>query len=147
MTGNATSPPAARWEHFTHEADIGVRGLGPTKAAAFEQAALALIAVMTPPETVRPVVAVDFDCQAPDDEQLLVAWLDAIIFEVATRKLLFGRFAAQLTAGCLRATGWGEPVDVVRHQPAVEIKGATYTELRVGQTASGEWVAQCVVDV
>jgi tRNA nucleotidyltransferase (CCA-adding enzyme) len=27
------------WEHFPHEADMGVRGIGPTKEAAFEGAA------------------------------------------------------------------------------------------------------------
>ena len=31
-----------RWEHFEHGADIGVRGIGPTPASAFEQAALPL---------------------------------------------------------------------------------------------------------
>ncbi len=38
-----------RWEHFEHGADIGVRGIGPTPASAFEQAALALTAVITDP--------------------------------------------------------------------------------------------------
>ena len=33
------------WEHFAHGADIGVRGIGPTKEAAFEQIALALTGV------------------------------------------------------------------------------------------------------
>jgi len=36
-----------RWEHFPHEADIGVRGFGATPAEAFEQAALALTAAVT----------------------------------------------------------------------------------------------------
>jgi hypothetical protein len=27
----------AGWEHFAHEADVGVRGFGPTREAAFEQ--------------------------------------------------------------------------------------------------------------
>lgn len=43
-----------RWEHFRHEADIGVRGLGATREAAFEQAALALTAVLTDPARVAP---------------------------------------------------------------------------------------------
>jgi len=29
-----------RWEHFAHEADIGVRGIGASKAEAFEQGAV-----------------------------------------------------------------------------------------------------------
>jgi RNA-splicing ligase RtcB len=36
-----------RWEHFPHEADTGVRGIGASPAEAFEQAAIALTAVIT----------------------------------------------------------------------------------------------------
>ncbi|MFQ5985140.1 MAG: archease [Alphaproteobacteria bacterium] len=137
----------ARWEHFPHEADIGVRGLGPTKAAAFEQAALALTGVVADPGRVKPRAAVELTLSAPDDELLLADWLGALIYEMATRKMLFGRFAVEIEGSSLRATAWGEPVDVARHRPAVEAKGATYTALKVAREPGGGWVAQCVVDV
>lgn len=35
------------WEHFTHAADMGVRGVGTTKNEAFEEAAKALVALTT----------------------------------------------------------------------------------------------------
>jgi tRNA nucleotidyltransferase (CCA-adding enzyme) len=78
---------------------------------------------------------------------LLVDWLNALVFEMATRRMLFSRFEVEIGAGRLRALAWGEAVDVERHKPAVEVKGATYTSLRVAQEADGTWVAQCVVDV
>lgn len=137
----------AYWEHFPHQADIGVRGIGPTLAAAFEQAALAMTAVTTDPALVAPGEFVKISCEAPDDELLLVDWLNGLILEMATRRMLFGRFAVTLDGRRLRATAWGERVDVARHQPAVEIKGATYTELKVGRMDNGLWFAQCVVDV
>jgi tRNA nucleotidyltransferase (CCA-adding enzyme) len=65
---------------------------------------------------------------------------------MATRRMLFARFAVVIDGHTLRGEAWGEPVDVARHQPAVEIKGATYTELRVAQE-DGRWIAQTVVDV
>jgi len=135
------------WEHFPHQADMGVRGIGPTLAAAFEQAALAMTAVVTDPASVVAREAVDIRCEAPDSEMLLVDWLNALILEMAARHMLFGRFEVHLDGPRLQATVWGEPVDPDRHQPAVEIKGATYTELRVGRNESGQWFAQCVVDV
>lgn len=135
-----------RWEHFEHGADAGVRGFGGTRGEAFAQAALALTAVVTDPAGVRPVEAVGIRCAAPDDELLLVDWLDAVIFEMATRGMLFGRFAVDVGDGTLAATAWGEPVDRARHRPAVEVKGATYTALRVARDGDG-WVAQTVVDV
>lgn len=135
------------WEHFPHEADMGVRGIGPTKEAAFEGAALALTAVITNPAEVLPTQQVTMTCQAPEDELLLVDWLNALVYEMSTRKMLFGRFDVHFNDHSLHATAWGEPVEVIRHRPAVEVKGATYTELLVKQGEKGYWIAQCVVDV
>lgn len=139
--------PAARWEHFDHGADIGVRGLGPTKAAAFEQAALALTAVVADPATVQARETVPIACEAGDDELLLAAWLNAIVTEMALRRMLFSRYEVEIGDGRLAARASGEPVAVARHEPAVEVKGATYTALRVARGDDGGWVAQTVVDV
>ena len=136
-----------RWEHFAHGADIGVRGIGTSREEAFEQAALALTGVITDPRNVRPDETFEIACDAPDDELLLAEWLNAVIYEMATRRMLWGRFAVRIEGRRLRATAWGEKTDVARHQPAVEVKGATYTNLSVRQDPHGAWVAQCVVDV
>jgi tRNA nucleotidyltransferase (CCA-adding enzyme) len=136
-----------RWEHFAHDADIGVRGIGASRQDAFEQAAIALSAVITDPHTLQAREKVEITCEAPDDELLLVDWLNALVYEMVTRKLLFARFEVHLNGQRLQARAWGEKIDVARHQPAVEVKGATLTCVRVGQEADGNWVAQCVVDV
>lgn len=135
-----------RWEHFAHEADTGVRGIGPTREEAFAQAGLALTAVITDPAHVRAVEPVAIACGAPDDEMLFVDWLNALIYEMATRRLLFARFDVHIADHQLTGQAWGEPVVDERHQPAVEVKGATYTALRVASD-DGVWTAQCVVDV
>jgi tRNA nucleotidyltransferase (CCA-adding enzyme) len=137
----------ARWELLPHGADIGVCGVGPSKAVAFEQAAVALTAVVTDPNTVAGTDAVEVSCNAPDDELLLVEWLNALIYEMATRRMLFSRFKVQIENNRLAGTAWGEPIDVERHDAGVEVKGATCTELQVAQDANGEWRAQCIVDV
>jgi predicted phosphoribosyltransferase/SHS2 domain-containing protein len=139
--------PLPRWEHFPHDADIGVRGIGRTLEEAFEQAALALTAVITDPARVAARQEVDIEVEAPDRELLLVDWLNALIYEMATRTMLFGRYRVRLEGTRLRGAAWGEVVDTARHEPAVEIKGATYTALEVAQNEQGLWVAQCVVDV
>lgn len=135
------------WEHFAHEADIGVRGLGDSAATAFEQAALGLTAVITDPALVRAAETVAITCDAPSLDVLLVDWLNALIYEMATRSMLFSRFEVSLDGLRLSALAEGESVDPKRHQPVVEPKGATFTELRVESDDHGEWVAQCVVDV
>lgn len=135
-----------RWEHFEHGADIGVRGIGTTKAGAFEQAALALTGVITDPQRVAATDAVHIHCEAPDDELLLAEWLNALIYEMAVRHMLFSQFQVELNGTRLNAQANGEPTSVQRHQPAVEVKGATYTALRVAPL-NGGWLAQTVVDV
>jgi SHS2 domain-containing protein len=139
---------AARWEHFPHQADVGVRGIGPTREIAFEQAAMALMAAICDPNSVQPRERIEIECADDDDELLLVDWLNAVIYEMATRRMLFGRFSVAIKPGNrLHAFAWGETINPQRHQAAVEAKGATVTELRVTQTASDSWRAQCVVDV
>ena len=136
-----------RWEHFAHGADVGIRGIGHSIEEAFEQAALALTAVVVPPDAVRLETTVDVTCRGGEAEDLLVDFLNALVFEMATRRMLFGRFRVRLHDGELTAAATGELVEPVRHEPAVEVKGATYTALEVRQQTDGTWVAECVVDV
>lgn len=142
----ASAENAPGWELFPHDADVGVRGWGATEAEAFEQAAHALTAAITH-AAIAPQVAVEVSCEAPDIELLFVDWLNAIIYEMAVRHMLFGRFAVTTADGRLQGTLWGEPVDVKRHAPACEPKGATYTALKVCKNPDGRWSAACIVDV
>jgi len=146
VTSGGGSAGAPDWEHFQHGADIGVLGRGATLEQAFEQAAVALVAVICDPRRVRPREAVALQCEAPDRELLLVDWLNELVYAMATRRMLFARFRVHIEDGRLRGEAWGEPLDAARHEPAVEVKGATYTSLEVVQEAGG-WRAQCVVDV
>lgn len=135
------------WEHFAHGADVGVRGVGATMAEAFAQAALALTNAVCDSQSVKPVQLSEITCRAPSPELLLVDWLNAIVYAMATEHCVFSEFDVRIEAGELQALVRGEPIDRERHQPAVEVKGATHTVLRVAQGADGRWVAQCVIDV
>ena len=135
------------WEHFSHQADMGIRGTGASKEEAFEQAAMALTAVITDLDKVEPLTGSTVEREDADDELLFAEWVNALVYEMATRKMLFSRFRVTFAGHSLIGEAWGEPVDVAKHQPAVEVKGATYTALQVRQGSGGEWVAQCVVDV
>jgi len=138
------SPPS--FETFAHDADIGVRGRGATLAEALANAGQALTAVVTDPASVREVLSVEIACESSDPEVLLFDWLNALVFEMATRRVLFARYEVNVGGARLRARAFGEPVEVGRHQPAVEVKGATWTGLRVAREGDA-WVAECVVDV
>ena len=138
-----SSPP---YETFAHDADIGVRGRGATLAEALANAGRALTAVVTDPASIREVLSVEVACESPDPEVLLFDWLNALVFEMATRRVLFARYDVRVEGASLVARVFGEPVEVARHLPAVEVKGATWTGMRVAREG-GTWVAECVVDV
>jgi len=134
-------------ETLPHGADIGVRGVGPTMDAAFEQAALALASCITVPSDIRETAAIDIRCDAPSPDLLLFDWLNSLIYEMALRHMVFGRFTVRIEGSGLSGRAWGEAIDAARHAPAVEPKGATLTALKVEQQQGGAWLAQCVIDV
>ncbi len=136
-----------RWEHLEHGADIGIRGCGSSLPEAFAQAALAMSGVVTDLDNINPVDTVAVECEAPEFDLLLIDWLNEIVYQMATRNMLFSRFEVEICGHQLRARLYGEATNPDKHQPAVEIKGATFTELEVRQAANGEWIAQCVIDV
>ena len=146
MALSAASATKVGSEHFAHDADVGVRGWGATPAQAFEQAAEALTRVVTEAQ-VGERERIDVKCEAPDTELLFVEWLNAIIYEMAIRGMLFARFSVHIEGTKLEGTLWGEPVDIERHAPACEPKGATYTSLDVAKNSDGVWSASCIVDV
>ena len=139
--------PEVYWEHYSHPADMGIRGFGPSREEAFAQAALALTAIITDLQTVEPKQHIEVSCEDQDDESLFVSWLNAIIYEMATRHMLFSKFEVNIESNQLRASAWGEKIDVQKHRPAVEVKAATYTDLKVKQNEDGTWMVQGVVDV
>lgn len=145
IVGAAQALP--HWEHFHHQADIGIRGIGKTVAEAFAQAALALTAVITDPSSITPNTDVSFTIVADDLDTLLFDFLNRLIYEMDTRHLLFSKADVLIEGSTLTATLSGEPAVRDKHHPAVEVKAATYYELLVRRQPNGTWCAQCVVDV
>lgn len=150
---NGAVPPRAftglmnrGWRHFPHTADLGVCGWGDTVEAAFEEAALGLIAAVTS-SIVAPAQPIAIACRSSSLDLLLVAWLNAVIYEMTSRQMLFGRFDVHIAGNTLSATAWGEPIDRSKHEPICEPKGATLTELQVRRDTDGTWTARCVIDV
>ncbi|MCW8489345.1 archease [Legionella pneumophila] len=129
-----------------HEADIGVRGIGPTLPDAFEMGALALTNVVADAALIKPSLSIKIHCEAPNEEILFTDWLNAVVYNMQIHNMLFREFDVKLNRFVLDAVIRGEKVDQKKHQPVVEVKAATYTELKIYKN-NGIWIAQCVVDV
>lgn len=134
------------WEHFSHDADIGIRGIGNSIEEAFEMAGMSLTEVVTSLEKISPQIKLHIRCQEDDLELLFYDWINALIYEMDTKKMLFKKFHVQIVDGFLDADCEGEKVNPLLQDLAVDVKGATMTELKVIQNKN-QWIAQCVVDV
>jgi SHS2 domain-containing protein len=135
------------WEHFHHQADIGIRGIGKTIKEAFEEGATALMAVMCSLEKVEAKEEVIIQCEAEEAELLFADWLNSIIYEMDTYRMLFSKFEVSINGNKLDGKMWGEKINPDKHETAVEVKAATYMMLKVEKNDAGKWIAQCVVDV
>ena len=135
-----------KWEHFPHTADIGIRGIGNNIEEAFEMGAMALIAVIAEPDSIKTEETVSIKCKSKDFDYLFFDWINAVNYEIEMRKMLFSRFDVKIDNFHLKADIMGEKIDLKRHQAEIIVKGATFTELKVFQK-NGIWIAQCVVDV
>lgn len=134
------------WEHFQHQTEVGIRGIGGSKAEAFAQAGIALSAMVTDPALINPVQEVDVVCEEADEELLFIDWLNALIQQMTNRRMLFGIFEVYIVGPQLIARMRGEPIEIGRHRPKVEIKGASLTALKVRQRNDGTWLTQCVIE-
>lgn len=136
----------AHYETFEHESDIGIRGFGKSIEEAFANAATAMYSVMVRIEAVKPREERAVTASAPDIELLLVEWLNALLSTSDIERMVFSKFEVRIDGTSLTGTAWGETLDRMRHEPNVEVKGATYHMLSV-KNEDGGFVVQCVVDV
>jgi SHS2 domain-containing protein len=134
------------WEHYSHTADMGIRGFGTTMEEAFASAALAMVAISVNPRKIEQKQKVEFVCEQDENELLFVEWLNSLLYEMAVKKMLFSRFEVSIKSKQLTGQAWGEKLNIKRHRPVVEIKGISFSDLKVAQE-KGRWIAQCIVDI
>jgi SHS2 domain-containing protein len=135
------------WEHFEVEADVGVRGWGPTRTEAFAQTTLGVFSLLVSPDEVEPRERREVRAQAESPEALLVAWVDECLYvhEIegfVARSVEMTVCTDTLAHGVLH----GEPLDPERHRVGTVVKGATYHQVSV-EVREGLHEARVIVDV
>ncbi len=123
------------FEIVDHTADVGIIAYGANISQAFTNAARALFSLITELDNVDEVVYRDIELVAPDQESLLVQWLNELIYLFDTENIIFKRFdITQLNSTRLKARSYGEKVDSARHKLKTGVKAATYHMLKVDKT-------------
>lgn len=132
-----------------HTADVGLDVAAGTREELFHRAAAGMVALLRghdddgdPPMSVGSDRTLTLELSADDDAGLLAAWLKELLFLHETRQVDYaGARFDRLTSTRLEARVETGPAAPVR-----EIKGVTYHELAVQQTAAG-WKARVIFDV
>ncbi|EEG07072.1 archease [Pseudogulbenkiania ferrooxidans] len=134
-----------RYGYFDHDADLGIEACGATPEAAMEAAAEAMFAVMTDLAALRPEQQLELDFDEADPELALVTWLNLLLAEAQSRRLVWCRFRLQRDGSRWHGVAAGQPW-TAELERGVEVKGATLTQLSL-TPQDGGWRARCVVDV
>ena len=134
-----------------HTADAGIEVRAATVDGLFAEAAAGLVSVITDPSRVEPRQEQAVEVTAPDLEQLMVEWLEELLFRFETTRMLPA--AAQVVVSREAGNGWrlagtvrGEPFDPARHPLAVAVKAVTYHGLSVAGDVDG-WRATVIFDI
>lgn len=133
------------YEYFEHPADVGIVGKGRSLEEAFAEAARAMFNLMVDIEAVEPIKTIEVECEADNEEELFVEWLNSLLAEATINNMVFSQFDVQIEKGKLVGSARGEELDPERHEMGTEVKAATYSQLKI--VKDREFMAQCVVDV
>lgn len=138
-----------RVETFDHTADLGLRIHAADLDDLFRTAAEGLLDVIVANrEDVKSEQAEIVRLTAGSTPELLIDWLNELIFRSETQHRLYGRFEVRVDdeGRALEATIHGEPIDPDRHVLDHEVKAATYHATSLRRDADG-WAAEVILDI
>ena len=136
-----------RFEFVDHTGDLGVRVFGQTMSELFEKAGEAVTFILTDPETIRIRETRKLLLDAKTDEELLITWLNELVYLFDTEGLLFKTYDVfSLHNHRLEALAQGEIYVEGRHPIKTAVKAATYHQLKI-ENLRGLWTAQVVFDL
>ncbi len=118
-----------RYRLLEHTADAMVEVHGETLEERFANAAYAMFDQMTDVSKIQPTGEMRIQIETESMEQLLVDFLQELLFLHDAENLVFSRFDITLNGTKLDARIHGEEFDDERHTKRSVVKGVTYHKL------------------
>lgn len=130
-----------------HTADIGIEAWGPSQGDVFIEMAKGLRRVIFGTSPAADSLQHKVTLKGDNTPELLVAWLNEIIYLFETKQLVPAVFQIRLIGEeNLQATIYGERFKPTRHRIERQAKAATYHQLRLEETAES-WYARAFIDL
>jgi len=137
------------FEFIEHTADVGVRVYGESLEALFVNSARVLFGLILDYKP-KPEIEERVVVEAEDFEELLVTWLNELISLFFAYQFLPVDYSITIEdeegAKVLKSTIKGSNFNPYENKLNMEIKAATYHDLKVEKSDSG-WVAEIIFDI
>jgi SHS2 domain-containing protein len=138
-----------RFLEDTAIADAAFEAEGDSLEDLFEACAQATFEVMAETKTVEPRDREEIRLKSEDLEGLLFNWLAELIYLKDLKATAFSKYRIKIdkTNGYrLKASIWGEVIDVKKHRVKVDVKAVTYHLLEV-KNKDNMWTAKVILDI
>lgn len=135
------------FEMMNHTADISIKAYGKSLKELFENAALGMFNILADLEGITTSTELEIKVEAPDKQELLVEWLDELLYDFYTKHIIFCEFnITELTDKNLTAKVKGRFIGENKNRLKTEIKAATRHDLRI-KKKEDTYEVQIVFDV
>ena len=135
------------FKFIDHTADVGIIAYGTDVKELFSNAALALFSLITDTKSIEEKLQRDLEISSENRDNLLVEWLNELIYFFDAEHILFNRFEIEnLSHNWLKAICYGESFNPLRHKIKMGVKAATYHMLKLDKENSG-YKAQIIFDI
>lgn len=137
------------YELIDHTADIGIRVQGSSLKDLFIKTAEALFDIsISSKRPSIPAIDVPIAIEADSVDQLLVRWLQELLYIFETRHLVLVNFwIDEIDERHLLGLAKGNKFDSTRHSQKIDIKAVTYHQLEVVKDEDGKWYAKVIFDI
>jgi SHS2 domain-containing protein len=135
------------YELLDHTGDLGIRVWAADLKGLFQEAARALFAIITDLGKVETHLNQMVSVEGSGREELLVAWLNELLYLHEVKGLLFCDFAIEeIDEKSVTGVAMGEEFHKGRHAIKTSIKAVTYHQLEITEQ-DGRWQTQVILDI
>ena len=127
-----------KYEQIPHTADIAIRAYGADLKELFMNAAYGMFDIIADLDGLKKSITVNVKIEAASPEELLVSWLDELLYNFYTKEIIFYDFEMDsIGDGKLSAKAHGRYVSQNRNRLKTEIKAVTFHDLSIKKDKDG----------
>ena len=136
-----------RYEIIDHTADIGIKAYGSSLKDLFVNAAYGMFDIIADLDGIKPSTSIKITLDGQDPEDLLVKWLDELIYNFYTKRIIFSEFNIEsISPTSIAAEVLGKHIGDRKSRLKTEIKAATYHDLKIKEK-DNTYEVQIIFDV